>query len=145
MGSVYHSFSKLATRQRTRLRQNLRHMTAEIEQLKKDTKEEATRMTSGPDRNHPMRKFAPWAKRHGQPLLPLLPIGVLSGRLRKSLRARRTGFGFSLYFLAPYSKYALSRGGTRKVFDRKLWEYLQKWTRKRAKTLFKDIIIKEQL
>jgi len=70
----------------------------------------------------------PYARRHGQPLLPLLAINLVTGQLQRSLRLfKRITAGrivWRLQFTSPHA-IVLRPQGTRYMFARKFWESLR--------------------
>gem|GEM_PF-4812407 len=77
--------------------------------------------------------------------LPALPINVQTGKLRDALKLYRRGVGDTQTYvlqvsknLAPYAKYVLALGGTKRMVTRPFWANLQKsWRRKNFDLLVK--------
>lgn len=83
-----------------------------------------------------------WARRRGK--LPVMPINVQSGRLRRGFKIRRQrkqGFGqiLEMVNIAPYAKYILSPTGTSKMVTRPFRRDMDKEWRRKNKALLERL------
>lgn len=103
-----------------------RMMTVMERRTKTELKKVAVELTSGRIPQSWIKLVHPFARRHGRPLAPLLPINIDTGRLRAGWRFRqRKKRSGTLYNVASYTRYILSRRGTQLMFARGFWNALR--------------------
>lgn len=130
MAKTHLTPSSLSRSQLDRATRMDRMIRVQEERVKTLLKKTAVRLTSG---NYPqllIKTLHPYARRHGAPLAPLMPINVDTGRLRKGWRfrkkTRKNARGGTLYNIARYTRYILARQGTKKMFARGFWDALKR-------------------
>ncbi len=136
--STFYSATQLTNHQRKRARRVRRSLTVEHDALVQRMRQEAVKLTFGTVSLEEQKRLDhPYARRHGTPKLPRLPIHRHTGRLQRSLRVFKRilsgglaiGVGsqtWTLQFTAPYSKFVLAPGGTKKMLARGFWTEMRK-------------------
>ena len=129
-----------------RLNRVARSVRIEHERLVEDMKKDAIVLASGPYTARDLRDMDhPYARRHGSPLLPLLPININTGRLLRSMRVfrRRTTAGtiWQLQYMIPYSKFVLAPDGTTYMFARGYWVALRDRYQARVERMLRGVRI----
>lgn len=115
-----------------------RSLQTAMQELVEKLKAEAIKLTSGTVSTAQLRALDhPFARRHGQALIPKLPINLQTRRLQRSLRVMpRTVRGdpiWQVQFTAPYSQFVLRPGGTRKMVARGFWSAMRRYYRDNVK------------
>lgn len=129
-----------------RLNRVARSARIEHEHLVEDMKQDAIVLASGPYTERDLREMDhPYARRHGNPLLPLLPININTGRLLRSMRVfrRKTMAGtiWQLQYMMPYSKFVLAPEGTLYMFPRGYWVALRDRYQAHVKRMLREVRI----
>ena len=115
-------------------------MISEHEQMIRDMESDAKELVSGKVSKSTLRRLGhPFGKTAGgrkRGKLPLLPINVQTGRLKRSLERRKISSHssdrvYDIGFDAPYAKYVLAIGGTKRMVSRGYWREVKKRWKKR--------------
>ncbi len=86
----------------------------------------ADKLLSGTMSKRQLAKRRPYSRARPDYGVPRLPIHQHTGRLKRSKRLMPTNDGYRLQYTAPYSKFVLRPGGTKKMRARGFWTELRK-------------------
>lgn len=142
----FRSAQALAAHHKARGQRIQRSLQLTQEAFVADVKAQAERLVSGNIKTANLREFGhPYAKRHlGRRntqvvAVPMLPINVQTGQLRRSLRVFRRTVGkttrYQLQFTSPHAS-VLTPGGTEFMRDRSFWKALNEYAKKEKKFRF---------
>lgn len=113
-----------------------------------EARNDALQLTSGSVGKGELRKLGhPFGRRASGRLrgkLPILPINVQSGNLRRSLNMKLLwrnirGESYGLYFSTGYAKYIISKGGTKFMIARGFQTELEKRWMARKKAMIQHL------
>lgn len=139
MATNHRTPRSLSKAQQERAARMDRLMTTQERKTADELKRAAVRLTSGRLSQRIIKRFHPFARRHGAALVPVTPINIDTGRLQRGWRyRRRLKRAGTLYNVAPYTRYILARDGTRYMVPRKFWAAMQSEYRRIRKNFRKQ-------